>query len=294
MTITASVVADSISPDRIRLTSVLCRYPRFAHAELMTHRVFSRNASSSRAIPVQRMIDDIKRDTAMPIHWGKNQKGMQADEENNEPVPINEHLYWGDDLSPQNAWMQARDVAIDIAESFAKAGYHKQIVNRLLEPFAHITVLITSTDWDNFFELRDHPDAQPEMQELARAIKASFAASKPQLLRPDEWHLPFISDRERENYDAKMLVKLSVARCARTSYLTHEGKKPDVEHDLRLYDQLVGSSPIHASPAEHQATPDIWVGDLDAEWGQPNLHGNLRGWVQNRKLIERSMSRKAA
>jgi hypothetical protein len=327
MTISAKRILHSISPEQIELKTVLARYPRFIHAEELTHRVLtstpdmiieindgvmydrnlSRNASSSRAIPVQRLIDDIIRDTAMPIHWGKNQRGMQANQENNEPIFIEaideDTLTRGFlECSPEEAWLLARDKAIKVARAFDEAGYHKQVVNRLLEPFAHINVLITATDWDNFFELRDHKDAQPEIQALARSIKDAFADSEPQLLQPGQWHLPFVTEFEQEWLDLETQKKVSVARCARTSYLTHEGKQPQVQKDIQLFNDLVGARPLHASPAEHQATPDVRVdghvgpyGEWRVErWQQPNLHGNLRGWNQNRKFIEQDIYRKAA
>lgn len=229
MTIAATKILHSVSNRDIEIKTVLARYPRFIHAEELTHRILSstpdmvieindgvmydrnlsRNASSSRAIPVKRLIDDILFDTAMPISWGKNQKGMQAGAEHDAMISLPDHGEFTMDgkgfadgsygtrenlsMSPQDAWYLARDRAIEIARAYDAAGYHKQVVNRLLEPFAHINVLITATDWDNFFELRDHADAQPEIQALAQAIKAAFADSKPQLLQPGEWHLPFIT-----------------------------------------------------------------------------------------------------
>ncbi|WP_210250736.1 FAD-dependent thymidylate synthase [Bradyrhizobium hipponense] len=274
---------------------------------VMYDRNLSRNASSSRAIPVSRLIEDILRDTAMPIHWGKNQRGMQADEEHRAPIfieAIDEQNLKPCflELSPEEAWILARDKAIKIAQAFDESGYHKQVVNRLLEPFAHISVLVSATEWDNFFELRDHKDAQPEIQALAIALKNAFAESVPDQLRPGEWHLPFVTEYEREWLDLPTQIKISVARCARTSYLTHEGKQPLVHKDLQLYHDLVGARPLHASPAEHQATPDVRVpgqvgpyGEWRVEhWQAPELHGNFRGFIQNRKIIERQIYARAA
>ena len=78
------VIADSISESGKRITTFQLKYPRFIHSEVMTHRVFSRNASSSRAIPVKKMIEQVRNNPAMPIHWGANQSGMQAKNELNE------------------------------------------------------------------------------------------------------------------------------------------------------------------------------------------------------------------
>lgn len=306
-TITAQIIADSISPDKIRLTTMLLRYPRFIHAELMTHRVFSRNASSSRAIPVEKTIKAILEDTAMPIHWGKNQKGMQADEECNEKVDDG-----FDGCSRETAWLWARDNAIEVAQAFHKAGYHKQIVNRLLEPFSHINVVVTSTYWANWYKLRDHPMAMPEIQILAQVMAVNQENSIPKELQPGQWHLPFINNEDfKEHYlDLKAIhnhggqeadfyhsfnpeeillndkIKCSVARCARTSYLTIEGKKPDIEADLKLYERLVGSEPLHASPCEHQATPDERYWAKPEIWMHRSQHGNLFGWRQYRKMLK--------
>lgn len=277
MTITAKIVTDSVSTEGIRLTTLQLRYPRFIHSEFMTHRVFSRNASSSRAIPVERLIQDVLDDPAMPIHWGKNQRGMWAGEECSaqvelyDPLPVD--IYYK--VSREDAWLEARDNAISIARAFSQAGYHKQIVNRLLEPFCHINVVCTATEWSNFFALRDHPGAQPEIQVLALAMKQAMAESTPQLLRAGEWHLPYVKS------SLKQFVPISVARCARVSYLTQDGKEPNIDQDLALYDRLVGSEPIHASPAEHQATPDA----PDEGSKQPHLWGNLRGWCQYRRML---------
>lgn len=297
MPIAAEVIADSVCPQGKRITTLRLRYPRFIHAEFMTHRAFSRNASSSRAIPVERLIKDVLRDTAMPLHWGKNQPGMQAREEHNEGVstwdlPGVGHT-WAR-IPREEAWDLARDNAITLARAFTEAGYHKQIVNRLLEPFSHINVLVTSTEWDNFFELRDHPDAQPEIMVLAQEMKKVMAESVPQCLAEGDWHLPYVIHDDFEPAMAygntadktwlNVLIKLSVARCARVSYYTHEGKPPNIEDDLKLYDRLVGARPLHASPAEHQARP---VGLFERE--KLSMTGNFRGWVQYRKLLEIEM-----
>jgi len=306
MTIEAKVIADSIGPGCPRITTFQLHYPRFIHSEFMTHRVFSRNASSSRAIPVETQIKMIREDTAMPSHWGKNQPGMQADEECNEYVVFDRFT----DGTPvpdctftrEEAWHAARDNAINAALLFHEAGYHKQIVNRILEPFSHISVVVTATDYDNFFWLRRHKDAQPEIKILADAMHAALEASTPKRLRHGEWHLPYIMDDERNGvevvnlgdgnigeqalFTTDELIKMSVARCARVSYLTHDGQTPDYKKDLALYERLVGSSPLHASPAEHQATPDYVVaGEHVYMWMNPHLHGNLNGYKQYRKML---------
>jgi thymidylate synthase ThyX len=227
----------------------------------MTHRAFSRNASSSRAIPVKRLIDDVKRDPALPIFWGKNQPGMQSREELPRALQQEAKLIW----------LQARDNAVRMAELMADCNAHKQIVNRLIEPYAHINVVVTATEWDNFFALRLHPDAQPEIHELARVMNDALTASSPQL---GQFHLPYVLPEEHNRpFEIKML--LSAARCARVSYLTHEGKKPDFDDDLKLANRLLASQ--HMSPFEHAAR----ALSLASSWC-----ANLRGWKQARTIIE--------
>lgn len=283
-TISAKVILDSISPEGIRLTTVHLHYPRCIHSELMTHRVFSRNARSSRAVPVKTIIQEVMDDPFIPLHWGKNQKGMQASEETNEPVLI---WYDHDGYVPytnEEAWLFARDKAVACAKRFNEAGYHKQIVNRLLEPFAHIDVLVTSTSWANFFALRDHEAAEPHIAILAREVKAAMESAPLQQLATSQWHLPYVTSQEY--YDGVgVAVKLSVARCARISYKPFDGDG-SVEKELQRYQDLVGAKPLHASPAEHQARPDYLMEPDDPNsWAEPSLHGNLRGWCQFRKML---------
>jgi thymidylate synthase ThyX len=291
MTISAKIITDSFSPDNVRLTTMQLRYPKFIHGEFMTHRVFSRNASSSRAIPVERLIKDVIEDPVYPSFWGKNQKGMQAAEENSETVPVRMSYLptsSSEHLDKKEAWDVARERAVELARAFAAAGYHKQIVNRLLEPFCHINVVVTATEWSNFFALRCHPDAQPEMRELAEKMRDAMSSSKPRLVDAGEWHLPYVSLYERDQLPVVTLRKISTARCARVSYLTQDGRDPNMAEDLALYNHLVGSVPLHASPAEHQATPADPADPLaPTRWKLPLLHGNFIGWIQNRKLIEK-------
>lgn len=293
MTITAKSVLASVSPDGQRIDTLLLRYPRFIHAEFMTHRQFSRNASSSRAIPVERLIEDIRRDPAIPIHWGKNRAGMQAWEEQNASIHLKEEC--GDEelhyrCHPKEAWLEAMDQAIRIAEAFAKAGYHKQIVNRILEPFAHINVVVTATEWENFFGLRIHDDAQPEILALAVAMKEAMEGARVQELVYGEWHLPFVSSEEIAEHSGLsdptgILRTVSAARCARTSYRTHDGRVSTIEEDTALGERLTASRPFHASPFEQQATPDYYV-DQSIEWSPPDLSRNFVGWIQNRAIME--------
>ena len=293
----ATIVLDSISPDGVRLTTFQLRYWRPIHAELMTHRVFSRNAGSSRARPSAKIIEQVRNEPWGPIHWGSNQPGMQAGEQ---------IAFSGD---ARDEWKGAANLAANAAEELIKLNLHKQIVNRLLEPFTYIDVLVTATDFANFFALRDHPDAQPEIQELARLMKHAYQESLPNPVHLGEWHLPYITDedwkaaywkckegritRDEPRYEEKLEIvrKISVARCARVSYKAFDGNVAPIEKDLELFEQLLVSQPLHASPAEHQATPDTYTTvyyeswEDNEVWSQPDLHGNFRGWCQYRKTL---------
>jgi len=264
--IEAKIIADSISPSRVRLTTFALRYPRFIHAELMTHRVFSRNASSSRAIPVHKILQQIQEDPVLPVYWGKNQRGMQADEEL--------------DASSQDiakaCWLAGRDKVVEIVEDLVKLGVHKQIANRMLEPWSHISVVVTATEYANWFNLRCHPDAQPEIKALADQMRDLYFSHEPADIRYGYWHLPFIQEKEQVHLrgDTTALIQASVARCARVSYLTHDKKEPDMEADISLHDRLFESH--HLSPFEHVATPIS---------SSSTFSGNFRGWTQYRKTI---------
>lgn len=298
MTSTAKVVEDSIAHNGVRLITLQLRYPRFVHAEAKTHRVLSnsgveyeqivltqdagfmsdtslsRNASSSRAIPVAKMIDQVRNDPAMPIHWGANQPGMQARAE-----------VAGRELKEaQMLWRRAAREAADIAERMNEIGLHKQVANRILEPFQYISVVVSATEWDNFFELRDHQDADPNIAELARNMKTAMEASQPRMtslnpLMAHGWHLPYITEEERRSmFDQPgLLAKMSTARCARVSYLTHDGQTPDQAKDLDLFERLVGGKPLHASPTEHPGYP-LAKASMRCK--------NFRGWHQYRATVE--------
>lgn len=196
MSIKATIIADSINPKGCRLTTYILEYPRFIHAEVMTHRVFSRNAASSRALPIEKMIQEVMENPAMPIWWGKNQSGMQAKEELDDVRPLIVH----DDNSVstnrslvKTKWLEARDSAIEYVKSMNALGLHKQITNRLLEPWFNIRVILSGTEFENFFALRAHPDAQPEIQELARKMLEEYNKSRPKKLAAGEWHIPDFS-----------------------------------------------------------------------------------------------------
>lgn len=268
----AKVILDSISPEDIRLSTVHARLWRPMLPELNTHRAISKNAGSSRARPSEAIIEQVRSDPWGPIHWGKNQAGMQAREE----------LRGVERQAAKWDWRDTARFSAEKAESMISIRAHKQIVNRLLEPFTYVDVLLTATDWKNFFALRLHEDAQPEMQDLAQAIKSAMDASDPKLLQPGEWHLPYVTDEERAALPLDVQRKLSVSRCAKISYTAFDGTVEPIEKELDRYRRLMESQPCHSSPSEHQATPDDGV---RGEWHSPHLHGNLYGWIQLRKTL---------
>jgi thymidylate synthase ThyX len=299
MAFDVKILADSRSPADYRLTTLEATFPRFVLAEFNTHRVFSRNSASSRAIPIVKQIRRVLEQPYVPIEFGSNQPGMQAG-----PALVGEAR-----LAAEREWLSARDDAVrhvlglvarpaevseqtdllahlEQVEGTIKAGeqpegwlnVHKQVANRLLEPFMWHTVIVTSTEWENFWNLRCHEDAQPEIKLIATMMREAVKGSEPTDLDWDEWHLPLVRDEDRnEGLSEADLIKVSAGRCARVSYLTHSGKR-DLDADVGLHDRLVESG--HMSPMEHPARP-LTRGELEkSEWS-----GNFRGWLPYRKLI---------
>lgn len=288
----AKVVADSVSEAGDRLTTMEVTFPRMVLAEFNTHRVFSRNSASSRAIPVEKQLQRIMDDPFIPVWWGRTQSGMQAD-----------HELEGQQLEQARLeWLAARDGAVGHVQRLLELGLHKQITNRLLEPFMWHTVIVTATEWSNFFALRANPMAQPEIRVIAEMMRDLYDESEPALVKGGEWHLPLIQPEERDGVFefSEAARKISAARCARVSYLTHDGRR-DIEADLKLYDRLVGAG--HMSPFEHVATPfaQPYISRQEralVEYGDgymdssdlvkyPLAHdsGNFRGWKQLRKFL---------
>lgn len=217
-------------------------YPRFIHSEFMTHRMFGRCASSSRAVPVERTIDNILIEPWAPLHVYKNCKGMQGKD------LVNEEDY----DSFVELWDDAKHKAINTAYQMIDKGFHKQHINRILEPFTKIKVIVTATEWDNFFNLRLSPDADPEIQDLAKAIKVAMDNAWGTLINVHDGRtLPYVSFDEMDAIDDnRVLTLISAARCARVSYLNHDGSKPDILKDLALAKRLINSG--HMTPFEHQ------------------------------------------
>lgn len=262
----AKILLDSIN--QTRLTTFEITIPRLVLSEFNTHRVFSRNSSSSRAIPVEKMIEKVENDPFIPEYWGKNQKGMQADQELTEQEQIR----------ARTKWLDARDNAVASAKLILGIGVHKQITNRLLEPWLWHTVIVTATEWSNFFALRNNKMAQPEIAKPAKMMRDLYDASVPTVIGTGEWHMPLMPDIDyMGNISLEDKKKISAGRCARVSYLTHHGVR-DLQADIKLCEDLINKG--HMSPLEHVATPHSGFRP-----GTVEQLSNFRGWKQFRKEI---------
>lgn len=248
----ATVLLDSLNPLGIRLTTMAVTMPRFILAEFNTHRKFSRNAGSSRAIPISRRIQQVRENPFVPSVFGGNQKGMQAGD------PLH------DQVNATIEWRTAATMAANQAEKLQACGVHKQWANRLLEPFSWVEVIVSSTDWTNFFHLRISPLAQPEIREVAMKMKEALDNSKPRVLAWGMWHSPLSENRE-----------VAVGRLARISY-EPTGQRPE-EEDVLLCERLAKDG--HWSPFEHVAQARM----SDDRAGSRNFDA---GWVQMRALID--------
>jgi len=267
----AKILADSINTvTGDRLTSFEVTFPRFILAEVNTHRMFSRNSASSRAIPVKKRLEAIGSSPFVPLAFTKNQRGMQAKEVLDDKMEGVARI----------AWLGAAKAACAFAGALEACGVHKQHANRLVEPFAWQTAIISATEWDNFYALRCHPDAQPEFKLVADLMHNAMTHSNPEELQRGDWHLPMLTKDERALFrearargaeDMRRWVKISAGRCARVSYLTHDGRR-DPDADVALCDRLHRSG--HMSPLEHPAMA-----------GDPGFCGNYKGFKQYRKFI---------
>ncbi len=302
----ANIICDSVAPNGVRLTTFVVTFHRYILAEVNTHKMISKSSASSRAIPSKVMIQRVLNNPALPVSWGSNQPGMQAGAELSD---------LGVDTAKQ-IWQLASEDAVKNARHLQAIGLHKQVANRLLEPFNWHTAILTTTELDNFFWQRCDKDAQPEFKALADAMQLEYYTKQPNPLKNDEWHLPFADDDETheevlkalgydKSYPADMSCwyeniteykkQLSVARCARVSYLHHDGTRA-LDKDLDLYGKLITG--MHPSPSEHQGTPCSHVGELkyfqdyidtysntDAVQVRCKYQGNFStGWHQLRKF----------
>lgn len=313
--ISAKVVCDSISEQGVRLTTFEIEYPRIVMSEFNTMRAISKNSSSSRAIPVSKMLEHTKNINLKPVYFGSKKSGMQAGEE-----------LAGEDLQyAQDVWESALNSAVGQAELLDNCGVAKEVTNRLVEPFQLVKVVCTATDWDNFFNLRLHPDADPNICMLAYKMYKAMQESKPVTLKVGEWHLPYVDscyeiDQNTQEKVGKLeyyvgelytkgfkyisledAIKLSAASCASVSYRTDN---MTLEKADKIFDMLIKAEVVHSSPLEHCATPVkpkynelgyVRVNCSEPQsWEEGVTHmnkqgqlcsGNLRGWVQYRHLL---------
>lgn len=249
----AEVVADSITSDGHRLTTMVCTFHRFVLAEFNTHRMFSRSSASSRAIPVEKQLAKVAEHPAWPLEWPAEQSGMQGGAFL-EDVLLDDARDLFDDV--HSFTIERVNDYLNLHPDKSER-LHKSLINRLLEPFLWHTVIVTSTEWDNYFRQRVSKLAQPEIRTVAEMMLDVYDASEPRPVLPGEYHLPFVQDEERDAIPTEELVGFSVARSARVSYLNHEGVV-DIDADRKLYERLEdpGDGPAHAAPLEHVASPD--------------------------------------
>lgn len=246
-------------------------YPNFVANGIVVHN--SKNARSSRAVPTEKLILEAETNPFIPLCWGRNRRGMQSTED----------LSRTDAWRSEQAWLDARDAAVAAAHRLLDIGLHKQVANRLLEPFLWVDVVATATDWANYFALRCHDDAQPEHREIAVLMARAYRDSTP-VKRPgkqtiqfpsDAWHLPYVTTTEREERGIATLQALSAARSARVSYFAHDGTKSSAAEDINLHDKLRDAP--HWSPFEHQGRCQ--------DKGVVRRSGNFNGWDQYRQSL---------
>lgn len=285
MTAKATIIADSVDITGTRLTTFVLCYPRIIHSEFMTHRMFARNASSSRAIPFSKTRHTIQYNPFAPRTWTANKPGMQGDE-----ITDAQTIHAANDV-----WKQAASAALHFASQLNEMGIHKQHVNRLLEPFSYIKTIVTATEWDNFFNLRLHPAAAPEIFALAAAMHRAYESHTPEeVFYTEQWHAPFITDEEIPLFNRDIDIALvSAARCARVSYLNHDQSEPEIDRDLALASRLLENK--HMSPFEHVARPIfdsfpgtknyVGVTHHDRVTNSP-WSGPIKNWAQLRHVLE--------
>lgn len=269
----AKVIADSMSTNGTRLTTMVVSIPRFELPAFNTHRVFSRNSASSRAIPVERRIDQVEAHPYVPLEFGKNKRGMQH----------TDVLEGMEAEAAREDWLKIAADVVAGSRRLASRKVHKQLANRVLEPFLFQPVLVTATEWENFFALRLDEAAQAEIRLAAESMKAAMDASCPRTVDVDDWHLPLVD--AAEGIPAEMVRRVCVGRCARVSTLTFDGRR-DPDADVKLHDDLLWKG--HMSPFEHAARPmtdDELARYLTADTNGKSFCGNFNGWIQYRKLL---------
>lgn len=294
--ISATIIADSINESGDRMVTMELEYPRFILPEVNTHKMLSKNTASSRAIPVKSMHENILKNTAYPVYYGRNQSGMVAGESLSE-LGIE---------STRRLWDSARDIAISHSRIMSDIGNHKQVANRIVEPFMMVKTVMSGTEWANLIWLRDRYDAQPEFQVLGSCISAALKESVPKQLKPGQWHLPYVESRFENDtqtfwsngveIDLVTARKISASCCAQVSYRKNDDSLEKANSVFEMLNIGKTDVPPHVSPVEHQACA-MWFNEptLDTSlWPVGYSHidrngrywsGNLRGWVQFRKMI---------
>lgn len=315
MEIQVKIIADSVSKIGKRLTTYELIYPRIVHAELMTHGMLAKNAASSRAIPVRKVIELVRNTPAMPSRFGANQAGMQ-DKGVEHDAPINGY-------SPQEWWRLAALSAARFSEEFDNAGYHKQVCNRVTEPYQWMKTVVSGTEWANFFWLRDHKDADPTIAELARKMREAYDNTTPILLLPGDWHVPYYYEGywkgdgdllDVHSYTIEEALDISISCCAQVSYRTLDDSLEKAKRVVERLNLGESNDPKHSSPSEHQGTPMKEVGSWEKSKSAPRtgkeivnalnyinswedgitafhkelgfMSGKLAGWIQKRQLIK--------
>jgi len=304
VTISAKIIADS-QFEEYRLTTFQVRLHRFILPEITRHRMLSFSVGSNRAVPTNKIIGQVEDNPAFPVFWGKNKPGMSADEEEHAPIHDNACLIYNPPrpmcVSREQFWQAVSYRNATAARNMKDAGYHKQITNRLLEPFQWCDMIISGTEWGNFFDLRLDSAAQPEIRRVAQEMKRSLENSTPNPLQLGEWHFPYVDTEVDTELDLETRRLCSAARCARVSYLNHDKSEPDVEKDVELAKRLMDD--WHWSPFEHQGTPmkvtngyktGLWSlkegldspGYTHVDCNLDVWSANFRGFIQHRKLID--------
>ena len=293
--ISATIVADSINPDGVRLTTFELEFPRWILAEVNTHAMLSRNTASSRAIPVERVLEQVDVSPALPVEWGQNNPGMVSKTLLDELKAKSAELVWKSAAKSASAFARVLSDKVGL-------NVHKQLAGRLIETFTMSKTVMTGTEFANFFSLREHSDAQPEFYELAKCMRQAREQSTPSFLVPDQWHLPYVDLVDGKYYvsgievDLETAKKVSASCCAQVSYRKLDDS---IDKAVKVFDMLKLSDPEykqkHSSPTTHQATPIGPAESFDpSTWPAGVTHvrrdgslwsGNLRGWVQFRQLI---------
>jgi thymidylate synthase ThyX len=296
--IEVKVLTDSISPEGSRMTTFELSYPRFLHGEMNTHRILSRNSQSSRAVTVKKSYE-VNSKHVRPIVWGKNKAGMQSTE-----------ALKGFRLAlAKSCWNVSAKASFAVSRLLEWIGLHKQWANRITEPYSTIKVILTGTEFMNFFWLRQDPDAaQPEMVALADKMRQAYDLSIPVQLKPNQWHIPYVYWEETtegvqeffdSNFDKlteEQALKISASCCAQVSYRALNDSR---EKAMQIYDRLFSGTKQHLSPTEHQGKvmeveslekdlPPCFMQGVTALNNKGKyLSGNLQGFIQYRQLLDK-------